>query len=42
MTEGQFIALTQEGEGNQIEYKTCTEDVSESLYESVCSMLSNR
>ena len=41
MTEGQFIELTRKGEGNQIEYKTCTEEVSESLYESVCSMLNH-
>ena len=41
MTEAQFIALTRKGEGNQIEYKTCTEEVSESLYESVCSMLNH-
>ena len=36
-----FIALTREGEGNRIEYKTCTEEVSESLYESVCSFLNH-
>ena len=41
MTEAQFTALTKKGEGNQIEYKTCTEEVSESLYESVCSMLNH-
>ena len=36
-----FIALTHEGEGAQIEYKTCTEEISESLYESVCSFLNH-
>lgn len=36
-----FIALTRKGEGAQIEYKTCTEDISESLYESVCSFLNH-
>ncbi len=36
-----FIALTHKGEGSQIEYKTCTEDISESLYESVCSFLNH-
>lgn len=36
-----FIALTREGEGAQVEYKTCMEDISESLYESVCSFLNH-
>ena len=36
-----FIALTRKGEGAQIEYKTCMEDISESLYESVCSFLNH-
>ena len=36
-----FIALTREGEGARIEYKTCTEEISESLYESVCSFLNH-
>ena len=36
-----FIALTRKGEGTQIEYKTCMEDISESLYESVCSFLNH-
>lgn len=36
-----FIALTREGEGTRIEYKTCTEEISESLYESVCSFLNH-
>lgn len=30
-----FIKLSKEGEGTQIEYKTCTEQISESLYETV-------
>lgn len=37
----QFIKLSQEGEGTRIEYKTCTEQVSESLYETVCSFLNH-
>ena len=41
MTTDKFIALTREGEHAQLEYKTCTEDVSESLYESVCSFLNH-
>ena len=41
MTEEQFIKLSQKGEGTQIEYKTCTEQVSESLYETVCSFLNH-
>ena len=41
MTEEQFIELSQKGEGTQIEYKTCTEQVSESLYETVCSFLNH-
>lgn len=36
-----FKSLTHKGEGSQIEYKTCTEDISESLYESVCSFLNH-
>lgn len=36
-----FIKLSQEGEGSQIEYKTCTEHISESLYETVCSFLNH-
>lgn len=31
MTQDKFIALTRKGEGTQIEYKTCTEEISESL-----------
>ncbi len=41
MNKDRFIALTKLGEGNQIEYKTCTEDVSESLYETACSFLNH-
>ena len=41
MTQDKFIALTLKGEGIQIEYKTCTEEISESLYESVCSFLNH-
>ena len=41
MTIDKFIALTREGEHAQLEYKTCMEDVSESLYESVCSFLNH-
>lgn len=41
MTQDKFIALTRRGEGAQIEYKTCTEEISESLYESVCSFLNH-
>ena len=41
MTADKFIALTRKGEDTRIEYKTCTEEVSESLYESVCSFLNH-
>lgn len=41
MTQDKFIALTRKGEGTQIEYKTSTEEISESLYESVCSFLNH-
>ena len=41
MIQDKFIALTHKGEGTQIECKTCTEDISESLYESVCSFLNH-
>ena len=41
MTQDKFIALARKGEGTQIEYKTCTEEISESLYESVCSFLNH-
>ena len=36
-----FIALTRKGEDTRIEYKTCTDEISESLYESVCSLLNH-
>ena len=36
-----FIELTHKGEGTRIEYKTCTEEISESLYESACSFLNH-
>lgn len=41
MTNDRFIALAREGESNQIEYKTCWDNISESLYESVCSLLNH-
>ncbi len=41
MTTDKFIALTRKGEDTRIEYKTCTEEISESLYESVCSLLNH-
>lgn len=41
MNADRFIALSKKGEGNQIEYKTCTEEVSESLYDTVCSFLNH-
>ncbi len=41
MTQDKFIELTRKGEGTQIEYKTCTEEISDSLYESVCSFLNH-
>ena len=40
-TQDKFIALTRKGEDTRIEYKTCTEEISESLYESVCSLLNH-
>lgn len=41
MREEDFIKLSQLGENNQIEYKTCIEQISESLYETVCSFLNH-
>lgn len=41
MTKDQLLELTKVGENNQIEYKTCRDDVSESVYESVCSFLNH-
>ena len=40
-TQDKFIELTRKGEDTRIEYKTCTEEISESLYESVCSFLNH-
>ena len=40
-TQDKFIALTRKGEDTRIEYKTCMEEISESLYESVCSFLNH-
>ena len=40
-TQDKFIELTRKGEDTRIEYKTCTEEISESLYESVCSLLNH-
>lgn len=37
----QFIKLSQEGENARVEYKTCADRVSESLYETVCSFLNH-
>ena len=36
-----FIKLSKIGEGTTIEYKTCIEHISESLYETVCSFLNH-
>ena len=36
-----FIKLSKKGEGTKVEYKTCTEKISESLYETVCSFLNH-
>lgn len=41
MEADRFIELSGRGEGTTIEYKTCTEQVSESLYETVCSFLNH-
>lgn len=41
MNKEEFIKLSKEGEGSQIEYKTCSDKVSESLYETVCSFLNH-
>lgn len=41
MREEQFIKLSQNGEDDRIEYKTCTDKISESLYETVCSFLNH-
>lgn len=41
MGVGQFIKLSKAGEGPRIEYKMCIEQISESLYETVCSFLNH-
>lgn len=41
MTAEEFIKLSQEGEGAIMEYKSCTEKISESLYETICSFLNH-
>ncbi|MBO7325498.1 MAG: putative DNA binding domain-containing protein [Bacteroidales bacterium] len=41
MNADQFLKLSKEGENSILEYKTCTEKVSESLYETVCSFLNH-
>ena len=41
MNKEEFIKLSKEGEGSQIEYTTCSDKVSESLYETVCSFLNH-
>jgi len=41
MEADRFIKLSGKGEGITIEYKTCTEQISESLYETVCSFLNH-
>lgn len=41
MDTDHFVKLSEKGEGTTIEYKTCTEQISESLYETVCSFLNH-
>ncbi len=41
MTEETFKALCSKGEGVQLEYKTCAEQISDALYESVCAFLNH-
>ena len=41
MNAEQFIQLSKRGVGTRVEYKTCTEQISESLYETVCSFLNH-
>ncbi|MBQ3657294.1 MAG: ATP-binding protein [Bacteroidales bacterium] len=41
MNQEKFINLTKSGESYTVEYKTCTENVSESVYESICSFLNH-
>lgn len=41
MRAEQFAKLACQGESAQIEYKTCTEKISDSLYETICSFLNH-
>lgn len=41
MRAEQFAKLAHQGESANIEYKTCTEKISDSLYETVCSFLNH-
>ena len=41
MRAEQFAKLARQGESVQIEYKTCTEKISDSLYQTVCSFLNH-
>lgn len=41
MTKEQFIEYCKVGENMTMEYKTCESEVSQSVYESVCSMLNH-
>jgi len=41
MNNEKFLSLTQLGESYTVEYKSCTENVSESVYESICSFLNH-
>ncbi|MBQ2886309.1 MAG: ATP-binding protein, partial [Alphaproteobacteria bacterium] len=41
METKQFISISKEGENSRIEYKTCYDQISYSLYESVCSFLNH-
>ncbi len=41
MRDDKFIELTMQGETSRIEFKSCSEQVSESVYETVCSFLNH-
>ncbi|MCR4561376.1 MAG: putative DNA binding domain-containing protein [Bacteroidales bacterium] len=41
MNQEKFVNLTKSGESYTVEYKTCTENVSESVYETICSFLNH-
>ena len=41
METKQFIKLSKEGENSRIEYKTCYNQISYSLYETICSFLNH-